>query len=150
VKAVSVKLLEGGRILVPVDGSEYSKRALNLAIKLAHEYSASLTVVHVVYSAVELVIDAPNIIDRVTKEFEKEGKTVLEDSIKRVYKSGVKGKSVLLRGRIGPELIRYAERESFDLIVIGSRGLGAVARLLRGSVSDYVSDYAKCPVLVVK
>ena len=103
-----------------------------------------------VYSAIELILDAPGLIDIVTREFEKKGKKVLEYSIKKVYKPCVNRKSVLLRGRIGPELIRYAESEGFDLIVIGSRGLGAMARLLRGSVSDYVSDYAKCPVLVVK
>jgi nucleotide-binding universal stress UspA family protein len=150
VELLSEKFPECGKILVPVDGSENSKRALTLAIGFAEKYSASITVAHVVYLTVELVTKTPDLAATITRRFEEKGKTLLEDSLMQVQQAGIVGGTVLLRGHIGPEIVSYTKLEGFDMVVMGSRGLDALSRTLRGSISDYVIDYAKCPVLIVK
>ncbi len=147
---LSDKFPEHGKILVPIDGSENSKRALTLAIGFAEEYSASITVVHVVYLTVELITKTPDLAATITRRFEEKGKMLLEDSLMQIQQAGIVGGTMLLRGHIGPEIVSYTEIEGFDMVVMGSRGLDALSRTLRGSISDYVVDHAKCPVLIVK
>jgi len=150
VGVLSDKFPERGKIIVPVDGSENSKRALTFAIKFAEKYSASITIAHVVYLAVELVTNTPDLATKITRRFEEKGKKLLEDSLMQVQQAGIIGRTALLRGRIGPEIVSYTEIKDFDMVVIGSRGLDALSRTLRGSISDYVVDHATCPVFIVK
>ena len=56
----------------------------------------------------------------------------------------------LLRGRAADKIIETANEGNFDLIVVGSRGLGGIKEIFLGSVSDRVADEARCPVLIVK
>jgi nucleotide-binding universal stress UspA family protein len=150
VGVLSDKFPEHGKILVPVDGSENSNRALTFATKFAEKYSASITVAHVVYLTVELITNTPDLAVTITKRFEEKGKKLLEDSLTQIQQAGIVGETVLLRGHIGPEIVSYTSRERFDMVVMGSRGLDALSRTIRGSISDYVIDHAKCPVFIIK
>jgi nucleotide-binding universal stress UspA family protein len=67
-----------------------------------------------------------------------------------VKKQGLQTKIKLLRGNPGIKIVQYVKNEGFNLIVMGSRGLSGASRFLLGSVSDYVSDNAECPVIIVK
>ena len=147
---LSDKFPERGKILVPVDGSENSQRALAFAIKFAEKYSASITVAHVVYLTVELVTNTPDLAATITRRFEEKGEKLLEGSLRQVQQAGIEGRTMLLRGHIGPEIVSYTKIEGFDMVVMGSRGLDALSRNLRGSISDYVVDHANCPVFIIK
>lgn len=59
-------------------------------------------------------------------------------------------KLLFLHGEPGPTIVEYANQKSFDLLVIGSRGLNSLQELVLGSVSHKVIKSVKCPVLVVK
>ena len=107
-------------MLVPVDGSEGSDRAIEQAITLASACGAKLNFLYVA-NINQLAINA-----------------CLSDAIlEAVTKAG----SVILD---------FAMDNDMDLIVMGSRGLGVVKGVLLGSVSQYIVEQSKCPVLVVK
>ncbi len=153
-KDMSSKFFKKGKILVPVDGSEHCKKALDFAMNLVKMYSAEMWLVHVApYSTVLLtgIGDAEmGGYSNVDDLLEKSGQDILKNCLDEAKNQGVQAKIKLLRGHPGSKIVQYAKNEGFNLIVLGSRGLSGASRFLLGSVSDYVSDNAECPVFIVK
>jgi len=136
------------RILVPIDSSEIAERAMQQAIKI-NRFNEEAEV-HILYVADinKLAINA-YLSGNVLIEIEKAGQRIL-NAAKELFPEGMK---IVCAYRTGDpaEAIRDYEKEiSADLIVMGSRGLGLVRGVLLGSVSKYVLEHAKCPVLIVK
>lgn len=135
------------RILVPIDSSEIAERAMQEAIRINRFNEAEI---HVLYVADinKLAINA-YLSGNVLIEIEKAGQRIL-DSAKKLFPEGM---NIVCTYRTGDpaEAIKDYEKEiSANLIVMGSRGLGLVRGVLLGSVSKYVLEHAKCPVLIVK
>jgi nucleotide-binding universal stress UspA family protein len=136
------------KILVAYDGSPHSQRAIVVAAELAHCTQAQL---HVVYAYDPLPADLgepnyQNLLDRVlswANEIVAGGTALVQDKSIPVTRD-------VLEGPAAAAILRVAEAEKFDLIVMGSRGLGQFAGLLLGSVSDRVLHHAKVPVMVVR
>ena len=123
------------KILVGVDGSEYAEKALKQAIEIAEKFSAEITVVNVYH--------APAGQDVSQKILDK-AKEILENS-------KVKFKLVSVLSPNTPKVITdMAEKEKFDLIVVGSRGIGAVHAYLIGSVCNKICYDSPVSVLIVK
>jgi len=122
------------KILVGVDGSDYSTWALMEAISIAKKFSGHVKVI--------TVYKRGNI-DEATKTQIK-AKQLLEE--KKIDSS----QSAILGSNPSRALVDTAKNENFDLIVVGSRGLGSAASFLLGSVSKQVVSKANCNVLVVK
>ena len=134
-------------ILVPVDGSEGSDRAVAEAIKLAEVCEGKLNFLYIA-NINQLAINAvlsDAILDSVTKA----GNVVLDRAMEMVPE-GVEKESFSDTGSPAVVVLDFAETNDIDLIVMGSRGLGVVKGVLLGSVSQYVVEQSKCPVLVVK
>ena len=130
-------------ILVPVDGSEGADRAIEKAVMLAETCGAKLNFLYVA-NINQLAINAvlsDAILDSVTKA----GNVILE-----MVPAGVEKESFSDTGSPAVVILDFAESNDIDLIVMGSRGLGVVKGVLLGSVSQYVVEQSKCPVLVVK
>ena len=122
------------RILVGVDGSEHSRMALLEAISLAKKFSGFVKVITVHRQGMD-----------------KEAEEILEEAQKYLQKEGIgHSLSSILGSNPSRALVDIARHEDFDLIVVGSRGLGSTASLLLGSVSRQVVTKAQCDVLVVK
>jgi len=152
------------RILVPVDGSEHSRKALEFATDIAHKFNASVVLAHVVSTAALLPAPVPQVGVPVTpdgvpppvfsakmaEDMAKLGSELLERQSSEVEKRGLTVKNVLERGEPVGKILQTAKNERCDLIVIGARGLGKMRALLLGSVSDGVVHRAPCPVVVVK
>lgn len=143
-------------IVVPVDGSENAKRALEHALSVADRNEAQLIVVHVanIVSAIsnfdQTPISGGYVSEQIAEDMEENGKQILDDIVKEIP-SGVKEvKSVFEVGSPGPALLAVAKKYDVDLIVMGSRGLGPLKGLFMGSVSSYVTSHSTCPVLIVK
>jgi nucleotide-binding universal stress UspA family protein len=137
------------KILVPIDGSEGSKKALEMAIALAKAANASLTALEVIEDFGPLpgyYEAAPQGKDRV--------KWVSEQRFEKVHpildESGVSWERQVVEGYAADEIVRIAEEGNYSMIVIGSRGLSAMGRFLVGSVSDRVVNHAPCSVTVVR
>lgn len=141
------------RILVAVDGSPFAERALAQAVDLSKRYGSQLLVVHVVLRRFYAVTPSEAGVLATTvfvKEMESEGKKIVAKSEEFVKAAGVAYECKLVQGVPADEIVRLAQAEKVDLIVLGSRGLTEVRAFLLGSVSDKVTHHAKCPILIVK
>ena len=134
-------------ILVPIDGSIYSEKSLERASELVDAFGSNLILIYVVEKSIPI-----NLLDR--KEYldilRKFGTNVLEKANKKLSKKGITAKILLKEGNIVNEIEKIAKKEKCDLILVGSKGLGAVTRLLLGSVSNKISQTSPCSVLIVK
>ncbi len=138
-------------ILVAVDQSDCARRALKTAIWLAKSTDARLLAIHVVPLAPVAEGIAPSAIDRMEKAYVSAGSKILADiAWEAGTKHGFKIETLLETGDAREKILDAAKKNSVDIIVIGSRGMGRIGRLLLGSVSQSVVQNSKVPVLVVK
>ena len=139
------------KILLPVDGSPYTKRMLGYVA--AHE---ELFGPHHQYLFVTVVTPVPphvtHFIDRATLQgyYGDEANKVLIPVLKFAAQHGWNAKSTQVEGSAAETLAALAKSENVDLIVMGSHGRTGVGRLLMGSVAENVMRRAECPVLIVK
>jgi len=136
------------RILVALDGSPHSYRALTSARDLALKYTATLVVVHA-FGPVPRQLGTPDQ-ESYGAHVIAVGENVLAQAKAQLADAGVDVILELLEGPAADAILRVAETRQCDLIVVGSRGLGSFEGLLLGSVSDRVMHHARVPVLVVK
>lgn len=138
------------RILVPIDGSPNSYRAVEYAVDLARKYGAEVTLIHVVEQ--HLIIEGSGapapLPEKYYREREEYARKLTMERKERLEGQGIKVETVIARGNPVMEILRAAK--GFDLIVIGSRGLGRFKKLLLGSVSGGVLQHSPAPVLVVR
>ena len=139
------------KILVPVDGSENSFRALEQAIFLATKIQeAKITALYVIEDPPSLYIYSPKIMEKVRADYESAYTKILERSKEMADKSGINIHTVLVEGDPASKIIGYSEMEKIDIIIIGSRGMGKFKELILGSVSNKVLHHAKCSVMLVR
>lgn len=145
------------RILVALDGSGTSERALREAIRLAREQRARLRLVHVVDEFAAKARPAASL-DEFWKAARAAGRRLLEDAAARATKAGIEPETKLLEIRSLGSLVRRvpslivgeAGRWGADLIVIGTHGRRGISKLLLGSVADGVVRTATTSVLLVR
>lgn len=152
------------KILVPLDGSEHSLRALEIAVQIAKKFDGKITLIHVYSAAVAPVIMpepttiappmvsvmTPIEVSKVAEAARKAGAGILVDGEQKVKAEGVAVETMLKEGHTVQEIIKTSKEGSFNLIVMGARGISKLKEILLGSVSDGVTRNAPCPVLVVK
>lgn len=136
-------------ILVPLDGSKNSIRGLEMAISIAKEFGATITGIYSInippHSEFQGVIP-------IEKEYDKETKKIMKEAKTLVTQNNIVFDEKIMRGDIGYNIIKLAhdKKQKFNLIVMGSRGRGAIKELFLGSVSNYIIHASKIPVLLVK
>lgn len=143
------------KILVAIDGSEASKHALNFAVDLAEQISAELQLLTIVPPVLLPSLDLYKVKSKAIKEYTIELGTILrkilDDAQDEAQKKSPKLKisTELKTGEPYKQIVKVAQLGEFDLIVMGSRGLGSRFTAL-GSVSSRVIDQASCPVAVIR
>lgn len=134
-------------ILIPVDGSDCSDKAVAQAVELAKIYEAKLNFLYVA-NINQLAINVA-LSQAILEAVKNAGKTILTRA-ENMVPSEVESENFLETGAPAAVILEFEEKLNADLIVMGSRGLGLVKGVLLGSVSQYITERAKCPVLVVK
>lgn len=135
------------KILVPVDGSKNSIRGLDRAIEIAKESSAEITGFYVFHLPLAAGIRYTK---KMKDETQKKAAKAIGPAMNRAEKAGAKFKYKTGGGHTGSEIVNFAEKNKYDMIVIGARGMGSAKEVFLGSTSNYVMHKTKIPVLVVK
>src|ERR671920_7438 len=132
------------RILLPTDGSKDAVRAAEAASNLAKKCGAELHVVHVWHDVRGFAHDF------VKRELKRQGQEILDEQVERIKAFGGEvAKAYLRSGRTSNEVIALCKEIDAGLLVVGSRGLGTVRRILMGSQSEEIVHHAQVPVLVL-
>ena len=142
------------KILVPVDGSEGSWRALAQAVAIGEKFESEIQVVNVIQpynNAALLAVPLDHgTVKQGNSELEKIGDKVLEMAQEKMAGYPHKVVSSIEVGHPSERIIAFTKKEECDAIVLGSRGLSGIAEFFLGSVSSKVAQYAGVPVLIVK
>jgi nucleotide-binding universal stress UspA family protein len=140
------------KILVATDGPEQAELVVSTAVELAERTDSELHIVHVLALPLGPLHDYPYSPDTdLQDEIEKKARTEFEERVERIRSSGRAVEAAHFRvGRPDAEIVEQAEEIRAGLIVVGSRGFGAIRRALIGDVSHSVVRHAHCPVMVVR
>ena len=140
------------KILVAVDGSSCSNKAVKLTVDMCSQFGAEM---HTIFVISEIVVDnfkklgdkgAKEVIDKLKGE----GRKYFRDAKEQAKEVDIKVVEVLKAGFPADEIVTYAKKSKVDLIVMGTHGKRGATRPLIGSVADRVIHLAPCPVMVVR
>jgi nucleotide-binding universal stress UspA family protein len=138
-------------ILVPVDFSSHSDRALEYAVDLARALGARVHVLHVyhvpIYGGVGDFASAQLALMEIVREGAQKG---MDDTVEKVRASGVAVEGHLAEGFPAGQIVETAGRVGADLIVMGTQGRTGLEHFMLGSVAERTLRTAPCPVLTVK
>jgi len=148
------------KILVPYDGSSFSKNALSEALEIAKAFNSKLFIL----SVIEVASDIPpgllsQVINKKLNKLKHEislpkkfmTPTKLQHQINECTKYGVDVQVEVLVGRAADSILKFTNQNKIDLIIMGSKGLRGIKKLTAlGSVSRRVSEETKCPVMIIR
>jgi nucleotide-binding universal stress UspA family protein len=141
------------RIVHPTDFSPASGPAFRKALELAKQAGATLMVVHAL-PTLPMVGDAymaASAYDEMLRSHRRQAEQQMERVVKRARAAGVRASGTVVDlGTPAERIVAFAKRQRADLIVMGTHGLGVLARALLGSVAQRVMTHAHCPVMTVR
>lgn len=140
------------KILVAVDFSQGSIEALHQAVKLGEAFKAKLLLLHVLHDPA----DAPGFYAskkagrKVLRNMEEAASSMMSEFVAKHLKNAENFEVRIVPGLSAEQIVRVAEKEESDLVVLGTNGHSGLKRLMIGSVTDRVLRACKCPVLAVR
>jgi nucleotide-binding universal stress UspA family protein len=137
------------RIVVPLDGSPLAEQALPHASAQASKFGADLILLKVMAPLPDVVFSAPSAVFAAEKMSAQLAHDYLEDVAAGIREQGISVQVAEIEGQPYLEIIRYAEEQGVDMIVLSTRGQSGFSRWLLGSVADRVVRGATVPVLLV-
>jgi nucleotide-binding universal stress UspA family protein len=145
------------KVLIPIDGSEFSARALEKGKEVAKACGSEVILLHVVHVDLPSYLDftsSPAVdasLDSVRAAAEENGKTILEEGKVALGDAALSVKLMSIPGTPADMIVRTADDEGVEMIIMGSEGMGPGSKgFLLGSVTNRVLHNTKLPVLVVK
>jgi nucleotide-binding universal stress UspA family protein len=155
IQTIPTRSVKHRKILVPYDGSPFSKRALREALDFAKAYGSTI------YLAT--VVDISNVVPpglilsghfRTFEQVKKSIKSSTESALKSIKEeckeNGIEAEKYILEGPTVKELLNLIKRNDIDLVVIGSQGRSGLSKIMAlGSVSRKISESATCPVMII-
>ena len=137
-------------ILVPIDGSDNSYRALDAALLLSEKLGSNITVIHVMEEVPITHIGSEKMLNELLEAYKKENQDILLKCTEIANQKGLTIKTFLLQGNPASVILDYNKKEKFDLVIMGSRGLGKFKELILGSVSSKIVHHSSCAVLLIR
>ena len=136
------------RILIPTDGSEYTKNAIAKGLALAKQMGSEVTTIYVVDQTSFINFPMDSTIVSVYSLLEKEGKDAVDYVVGEGKKLGIEVRAIVEEGAPARKIVEASK--NFDLIVMGTLGRTGISKILLGSVAEKVVRFAQCPVLVIR
>ncbi|HEY6585590.1 MAG TPA: universal stress protein [Candidatus Methanoperedens sp.] len=137
------------KILIATDGSEYTKNAVDYGIDLAKNTGAKLLTIYVVDTAAFASIPMDAAWESMYELLKQEGDAAIKYVTDKAKAEGLEVEGNLIEGHPADEIIKYSEKNSVSLIIMGTLGKSGLDRFLLGSVAEKVVRNSKIPVLVV-
>ncbi len=138
------------KILVATDGSEYTKNSVDYGIDLAKNTGAGLHAIYVVDTAAFASIPMDAAWESMYELLRQEGDEATKYVADKAQAEGLEVDRNTIEGHPADEIIKYAEKNSMSIIVMGTLGKSGLDRFLLGSVAEKVVRNSKIPVLVVR
>jgi nucleotide-binding universal stress UspA family protein len=138
------------KILVPVDGSDNSYRALEAALVLSEKLGSNISVVNVMEQVPITHIESEKLLSELLEAYKKENQEILSKCSDIARQKGIAIKTVLLHGNPAPVILDYSKKENFDLVIMGSRGMGKFKELIIGSVSSKIVHHSPCAIMIIR
>ena len=139
------------KILVPIDESDTSQKALDVALDLAKQYSSEICILHVIQSPkIPVTIYTARMHEDEQETEEKKSKQLLEKAFAKATEAGVGASTRLGYGEPADKIVQIADEEGFNLIVMGAKRKSTMRRFILGSVSSKVTHTASCPTFIVR
>jgi len=136
-------------IVVGVDGSDCSRAALGMALEIAQKFNAHMRLVFVI-APLPLPPEGAVAEAAIIENTRSQGEELLDAAKKQCVAAGVQVETSLAFGGPADSIAERAMADDADLVVVGSHGRGAVARLVLGSVADRLSHILQRPLLIVR
>ncbi len=135
------------KVLVPIDDSDHSKKALANALELAEKHNALVTIMTVAPEVGSFLDEMRNVQDKLNVEYQG-----WLDKAQQMFESkGIKVNTILEVGQVpANNIVRRAEDDNFDRIIIGATGRSGLARVLMGSTAAKVAANAPCEVTIIR
>lgn len=143
-------MLKIDKLLCPVDFSEFSKKAFEYAVSLATQYKAKLYIQHLIEPVTVFSYEGVPGWKEMYDIFESEAETAMQELVRLPGVQRLQPETSIHIGDTEESILKFAEKEGIDLIVMGTHGRRGVDRLTMGSVTERVLRKAKCPVLAVR
>jgi nucleotide-binding universal stress UspA family protein len=137
-------------ILVPVDGSDNSYRALDAALVLSEKLGSNITVIHVMEEIPITHIGSEKLLNELLQAYKKENQDILSKCSEIASQKGLTINTFLLQGNPASVILDFSKKEKFDIVIMGSRGLGKFKELILGSVSSKIVHHTPCAVLLIR
>ena len=138
------------KILVPVDGSDNSYKALEAALILSEKLGSNISVVNVMEQVPITHIESEKLLSELLEAYKKENQEILSKCSDIAQQKGITIKTVLLQGNPAPVILDYSKKENFDLVIMGSRGMGKFKELILGSVSSKIVHHSPCAIMIIR
>jgi len=136
------------KIVVAIDGSPTSEKALAAAVDLASHYEAELIALSV--AEMPEVVAMVDEVDELRRSADDYFRGIGEAAVAYAASRGVKLRHAVVRGHAADEILRFAEAEEVNMLVLGRQGHSRVTRFFLGSTTDRVSEHCHCTVMIVK
>jgi nucleotide-binding universal stress UspA family protein len=138
------------KILVPVDGSDNSYRALDAALVLSEKLGSNITVIYVMEEVPITHIGSEKLLNELLEAYKKENQDILSRCSEIATQKGLTINTFLLQGNPASVILDFSKKEKFDILIMGSRGLGKFKELILGSVTSKIVHHSPCAVLLIR
>lgn len=138
------------KILVPVDGSKHSDKAIEKAKEFADVFGSTVVLLHVNDFHQHRFNYNAGVDENFAELFDQVSNNILESAKDKLASLGDRAETVKLEGSVANKIIEYANTNDFDMVIIGSQGKGAIHNFLMGGVAHKILLHVDKPVLVVR
>ena len=138
------------KILIATDGSEYIKRAVDYGVDLSKHTGAKIYAIYVVDTAAFASIPMDAAWESMYELLRQEGNEATKYVAEKAEAEGLETERLTVEGHPADEIIKYAENNAIDIIIMETLGKSGLDRFLLGSVAEKVVRNSKIPVLVVR